>query len=54
MKILAWLAMLVVALVVLIPPADAKRGGDDGAGCSLRDWQVVVTTERARLCFLAK
>lgn len=57
MKVLAWVAMVVVALVVLIPPADAKRGGgDDGRGCSKKDWRYVLegSDPDFRLCLLAR
>lgn len=54
MKILAWLAMVVIALVVLIPPADARRDGGDKErrGCSSDTHQLVVERDEPafKLC----
>lgn len=43
MRILAWVIMLLAALLVLIPPVDAKRDdGSGGRGCSKDTHQLVI------------
>lgn len=55
MKTLVVIVLTLVALlVVFVGPVDAKRGGGGGEGCSTEDWHIVLDTERARLCLLAR